>query len=163
MSYPSEFVSVFARNCIVRRIDASTARLFLEKNHRFGFSRCGYSYGLFVERQGHEGKFVPGEMVAVSCFSKPRHREEDGRRLSSYEWVRYASVEGIRVSGGMGKMLSAFIGDFHPDDVMSYAPLQDGTEGEVYEKLGFVREGVKNFGDSSSAVFRLNLCAMRNF
>ena len=47
MSYPSEFVSVFARNCVVRRIDASTARLFLEKNHRFGFSRCGYSYGLF--------------------------------------------------------------------------------------------------------------------
>ena len=63
----------------------------------------------------------------------------------------------------MGKMLSAFIGDFHPDDVMTYAPLQDGTEGEVYEKLGFVREGVKNFGDSSSAVFRLNLCAIRNF
>ena len=157
MSYPSEFVSVFARNCVVRRIDSPTARLFLEKNHRFGFCRCAYCYGLFVEKQGHDARFAPGEMVAAGCFSKPRHREEDGRRISSYEWVRYASLEGVRVSGGMGKMLKTFIGDFRPDDVMTYAPLVEGTEGEVYCKLGFVREGTRRFGTASSAVFRLKL------
>ncbi len=157
MSYPTVFVSLFARNCAVRKIDSATARRFLEMHHRYGFSRCGYCYGLFVERQGHDGRFAPGELVAVSCFSKPRHREEAGRRLSSYEWVRYASVEGVRVSGGMGKMLKAFIDERHPDDVMTYAPLQAGTEGEVYEKLGFEKEGIRRFGEASSAVFRLKL------
>lgn len=161
MSYPSEFVSVFARNCVVRRIDSVAARAFLERNHRYGFSRCGYCYGLFVERQGHDGRYVPGDLVAVSCFSKPRHREEEGRRISSYEWVRYASLEGVRVSGGMGKMLKAFIGDRHPDDVMTYAPLQDGTEGDVYAKLGFVREGVRQFGQGMSAVFRYSIGIQR--
>ena len=45
----------------------------------------------------------------------------------------------MRVSGGMGKLLKAFIKDVQPDDIMSYADLE-WSEGTVYEQLGFKRE-----------------------
>ena len=62
--------------------------------------------------------------------------------IRSYEWTRYASLPGARISGGMGKVLKAFIKDVQPDDIMSYADLE-WSEGKVYEQLGFVLEGKK--------------------
>lgn len=157
MSFPETFISVFARNCSVRRIDANLARSFLEANHRYGWSRCRHCYGLYVTRAGHDGRFVPGDLVAVSSFSNARRWDKDGRKISSYEWVRYASLQGVRVSGGMGKMLERFIEEKRPDDIMSYAPLSDGSEGEVYSKLGFTLEEIKEFDGGRSAKYRLKL------
>ena len=130
MSYPSEFISVFARNCSVRRIEATVARAFLTSNHRYGFSRARYHYGIFIKRQGgglrdaSGQKFCPvGTMVAAGSFSAARRWLKDEGQVLSYEWVRYASLKGVRVLGGMGKMLKAFIAEVNPDDIMSYAPL----------------------------------------
>lgn len=161
MSFPEKFISVFARNCSVRKIDRDTARTFLEENHRFGWSKCRHCYGLFVERAGHDGRFRKDDLVAVSCFSNARKWEKDGAVIKSYEWVRYASLVGVRVSGGMGKMLNAFIDEAKPDDIMSYAPLSDGDEGGVYIKLGFKLEEIKEFKDGKSAKFRLKLTDYR--
>lgn len=161
MSFPEHFISVFARNCNVRRMDGPEARTFIERHHRYGWSKCRYCYGLFVEKEGHDGRFHKGDLVAVSCFSNARKWEKDGVSIKSYEWVRYASVEGVRVSGGMGKMLNAFIEDVHPDDIMSYAPLSEGDEGDVYLKLGFTLEEIKEFGSGKSAKFRLKLTDYR--
>ena len=161
MSFPEHFISVFARNCNVRRIDSPEARTFIERHHRYGWSKCRYCYGLFVEKEGRDGQFHKGDLVAVSCFSNARKWEKDGTSIKSYEWVRYASVEGVRVSGGMGKMLNAFIEEVRPDDVMSYAPLSEGNEGEVYLKLGFTLEEVKEFVNGKSAKFRLKLTDYR--
>lgn len=163
MSYPEKFISVFARNCCVRRITADVAREFLNLNHRYGWSRCKYCYGLFIEKMGggaadRSGKDFPiGTMVAVSCFSNARTWEKNGRRISSHEWVRFASLEGVRIQGGMSKMLGAFIDEVHPDDIMSYAPLDKGDEGGVYTLLGFELEGVKEFEKGKSYKYRLKL------
>ena len=62
--------------------------------------------------------------------------------IKSYEWTRYASLPGVRINGGMGKMLKAFIKDVQPDDIMSYADLE-WSEGAVYEQLDFNLEGQK--------------------
>mgnify|MGYP003294685763 CR=1 FL=1 len=161
MSFPEHFISVFARNCNVRRMDSPEARTFIERHHRYGWSKCRYCYGLFVEKEGRDGQFHKDDLVAVSCFSNARKWEKDGTSIKSYEWVRYASIEGVRVSGGMGKMLNAFIEDIRPDDVMSYAPLSEGGEGEVYLKLGFTLEEIKEFGNGKSAKFRLKLTDYR--
>ena len=67
---------------------------------------------------------------------------KDGKEIRSYEWTRYASIPDLRVSGGMGKLLKAFIKEVQPDDIMSYADLE-WSEGEVYERLGFISEAVK--------------------
>ena len=77
--------------------------------------------------------------------------------MLSYEWVRFASLKGVRVQGGMSKMLRQFIDDLDPDDIMSYAPLQNGDEGSVYEMLGFQLEGEKEFERGKSLKFRLKL------
>ena len=80
-----------------------------------------------------------GTLIAVATFSNARRWVKEGKEIRSYEWTRYASLPDLRVSGGMGKMLKAFIKEIQPDDIMSYADLE-WSEGEVYERLGFEAE-----------------------
>ncbi len=176
--------TVFARNCEVRKIDRPTADAFLDANHVHGSASCRHCYGLFrrratgaAERRGNvSGKGIEGELVAVATFSNARRWEKQRRTVSSYEWVRYASLRDTRVVGGMGKLLKAFIADRHPDDVMTYAistavpgrPVRSGMEssGNVFRKLGFVEESRRAFPSrirgeegqiSTSIKFRLKL------
>ena len=78
-----------------------------------------------------------GALVAVAMFSAPRPMERGSKVVQSYEWVRYASIGNYRVVGGMGKLMSFFIGKLSPDEIMSYAD-KDWSDGDVYKKLGFV-------------------------
>lgn len=151
--------NVFARNCAVRRIDRLTAREFLDENHRLGSTSGRYFYGLFITRStgSAELELPPGTLAAVSVFSNARRWLKDGVRVSSYEWVRYASLKGIRVTGGMGKALRAFIDDVRPDDIMSYADLSYPDGGAVYSKLGFTLEGIVKRDSFRCAKYRLKL------
>ena len=145
------FDQVYARNCEIRRIDKITAADFLAANHSYGDSSNRYRYGLFLKRHtGHiasEGsetwKYPPGTLVAVATFSNARKWVKGEQTISSYEWIRYASLPGLRISGGMGKLLKTFIEEVQPDDIMSYADLE-WSEGTVYEQLGFTLEGQKD-------------------
>lgn len=132
--------TIFARNCIIKRIEKSESEAFLDRNHRLGSASCRYRYGMFVSRRTgrNETSLEPGTLVAVCCFSNAR-RMRDGSR--SYEWVRYASLVGYRVQGAMGRMLSRFVRDVRPDDVMTYADPQSPDGGKVYLTLGFEPEG----------------------
>lgn len=62
--------------------------------------------------------------------------------FDSYEWVRYISLPGVRVVGGMGKLLNAFVnsvtilGAARPIEVMSYSD-NEWSAGEAYKRLGF--------------------------
>ena len=130
------FTPVFARNCQVRKIEKEESAAFLAANHSYGDASCRYRYGLFLKKS-------PETLVAVTTFSNARKWQKGDKVIKSYEWTRYASLPGIRISGGMGKMLKAFIRDQRPDDIMSYADLE-WSEGRVYEQLGFVLEGKKD-------------------
>lgn len=139
---------VYARNCEVRRIEKNEAADFLNRTHSYGDASCRYRYGLYLKRHtGHiakEGSSVlePGTLVAVATFSNGRKWIKEDKTIRSYEWTRYASLPEIRVNGGMGKLLKAFIEDVKPDDIMSYADLE-WSEGSVYEQLGFHMEETK--------------------
>ena len=150
------FSPIYARNCEVRRIDKAVAREFLEKNHSYGYAACRYCYGLFFKRHtGHiasavildddttSEKCTPGTLMAVATFSNARKWSKGYRIIRSYEWTRYASLPNVRLSGGMGRLLKAFIKEVQPDDVMSYADLE-WSEGNVYKQLGFRFEGCKD-------------------
>lgn len=138
---------IYARNCEVRRIEKAEAADFLHRTHSYGDAACRYRYGLFLKRHtGHlamETACIPGQLVAVATFSNARKWIKGDKTIRSYEWTRYASLPGIRVNGGMGKLLKAFIEEVRPDDIMSYADLE-WSEGAVYEQLGFIREGHKS-------------------
>lgn len=147
------FKQIYARNCIVRKIDRTTAADFLAANHSYGDAKCRYRYGLYLQRHtGHnaeqyekcmmEGKILPETLVAVATFSNARKWVKGDMTIRSYEWTRYASLPDVRISGGMGKLLNTFIEEVNPDDIMTYADLE-WSEGKVYESLGFVLEGHK--------------------
>ena len=161
------FVPMFARNCEVRKIDKETAAAFLNENHSYGDAACRYRYGLYLKRYtGKRGEIsplaslgrndsggavevysgsgyvTPGTLVAVATFSNARKWQKGEKIIRSYEWTRYASLPGVRINGGMGKVLKAFIKEVQPDDIMSYADLE-WSEGAVYEQLGFRLEGRK--------------------
>ena len=171
LAHMEVFSQAYARNCEVRRIDKETAQRFLNDNHSYGYAACKYRYGLFLKRHtGHiareieEERFlgcarndnrsarndnrsdrgdIVGTLIAVATFSNARKWIKDGKEIRSYEWTRYASVPELRVSGGMGKLLKAFIKEVQPDDIMSYADLE-WSEGKVYEALGFSEEQPKD-------------------
>ena len=141
---------VFARNCEVRAVTPEAAASFLQRNHVYGSARARYRLGLFRIRSTGNAEAgmdqTPG-MVAVATFSDGRRRE-DG--TVSYEWVRYASVQGVRVVGGMGRLLDAFVatvGDGIPMDVMTYADL------EWYDGRSYLRLGFKPCGDRAPVWF----------
>lgn len=160
------FSQAYARNCEVRRIDKETANRFLAANHSYGYAACRYRYGLFLKRHtGHIAEEIrelrnssrdaassshsersedslPYGLIAVATFSNARKWIKDGKEIRSYEWTRYASLPDMRVSGGMGKLLKAFIKEVQPDDIMSYADLE-WSEGRVYKTLGFKEELTK--------------------
>ncbi len=146
------FSQAYARNCEVRRIDKAEAKAFLAVNHSYGYAACRYCYGLFLKRHtGHIAEETSdigyiGKMIAVATFSNARKWVKDGKEIRSYEWTRYASLPEMRVSGGMGKLLKAFIKEVQPDDIMSYADLE-WSEGDVYRALGFEAEMEKEAVD----------------
>lgn len=147
LAHSRMFRQVYARNCEVRRIDKNEAAAFLSRCHSYGDAACRYRYGLFVKREtGEKGDVcdvAPGGMVAVAEFSSARKWLKENGYIRSYEWIRYASLPGVRVIGGMGKLLDAFVEQVKPDDVMSYADLE-WSDGEVYRTLGFELEGTKD-------------------
>ena len=143
------FTQIYARNCEVRKIDKKTAADFLAENHSYGDAACRHRYGLFLKRYtGHTSALnidrpQAGDLVAVATFSNGRKWIKGDKTIRSYEWTRYASLPGVRLSGGMGKLLQAFIEEVKPDDIMTYADLE-WSEGKVYEQLGFTLEGMKS-------------------
>lgn len=150
LAHCGRFRQVYARNCSVRRIDRAMAAAFLAEAHSYGDALSRFRYGLFVERATGEKGSLPvppdgskdypgplvGDLVAVAEFSKARRRVIDGESVRTFEWVRYASLPGIRVEGGMGKVLAAFVSEAGPEDVMSYADLE-WSDGRAYRELGF--------------------------
>lgn len=148
--------NIFARNCEVRRIHKPEASAFLERNHRLGATGGRYFYGLFVKRSTGAGELqLPaGTMVAAASFSQARTWQKPEGSIRSYEWIRYASLEGTRVVGGMGKLLDAFIEEVHPDDIMSYADLGWPDGGKAYLELGFKPESEIERGGARCMKYR---------
>ena len=151
LSHLEIFTQIYARNCEVRRIDKATAQNFLQTSHSYGDAACKYRYGLYLKRHTghnaitadiHQQTLQPGTLVAAATFSNARKWIKGDKTIRSYEWTRYASLPGVRLSGGMGKVLKTFIKEVQADDIMTYADLE-WSEGKVYEQLGFTCEGTR--------------------
>ena len=149
--------TVYARNCVVRKIPRAEAEPFVDSNHRMGYCTCRHRYALFVQKStgASELQLPEGTMVAVATFSNPRNMTSKGGNPRSFEWIRYASLKGVRVVGGMGKLLRSFVDGEHPDDVMTYVDSSE-SDGESYTALGFVCEGESKGRGYSNLKFRKN-------
>ena len=152
------FTRLHARHCFIERIDKPTTDNFLKINHLQGAVKAKFKYGLYlkphyVERfigavvyedtenctHNNIPKTIKPKLVAVATFSGGRTMKV-GERIGtrSYELIRFASLQGYVVVGGMNKLLKAFSEEHQPDDIMSYAD-RDWSDGRSYEKLGFTK------------------------
>lgn len=151
-------VTVYARNCDVRRLEKPVASAFLAANHKMGDATSRYRYGLFVRRHTgmSEAGLEPETLVAVAAFSNARRWKKESGTVASYEWIRYASLPDVRVVGGMGKMLQTFIEDVRPDDIMTYCDTS-WSDGNAYRELGFEQEGIIEKPEFKCLKFRLKV------
>jgi hypothetical protein len=117
---------IHGRATHVVRIDKKTADDFLNKNHLQKAVSAYYKFGLYKKDL----------LVSVATFSKSRIMQDGAVPYRSYELIRFASEGGVTVTGGLSKLLTAFIREVNPAHIMTYAD-RDWGSGEGYEKLGF--------------------------
>jgi hypothetical protein len=55
----------------------------------------------------------------------------DRQDFRSYELLRFASLQGYVVVGGMDKLMKAFMHENQPDDIMSYADKDWSEDGVI--------------------------------
>ena len=112
---------IFARKCIIKEIDTTTAKCFCVENHLQGYSNSSIKIGLFYE----------GNLVSLMTFGKPRYTSK-----YEYELIRFCSKLGVNVVGGASKLLKYFESTYKPTSLLSYANRRWST-GKLYHTLGF--------------------------
>ncbi len=122
---------IHARSTQVVRIDKNKCEPFLNRHHLQGFVNAYYKYALIKN----------DEVVAVATFSKSRVMQDGVVLYRSYELIRFASLTGYTVTGGLGKLINRFVEELKPAHLMTYAD-RDWGDGIGYRKLGFTVAGV---------------------
>jgi hypothetical protein len=117
---------IYARKCEIREVKTNEKTLFLNNNHIQG------AVGSLV----NIGCYYNNELVSLMCFSKKRvilkNKDEDDK----YELIRFCNKLDTNVIGGASKLLSYFINNYKPKEIISYADRRWST-GNLYDKLGF--------------------------
>jgi hypothetical protein len=126
-----KFTRYHARLTAVRKITNPVLVDFLRQHHLQVPIIGRYKYGLFFKE----------ELLAVASFSAARSVVRSGVEYRSYELLRFANKTGCVVAGGLSKLLSHFISEQNPDDVMTYAD-RDWGNGKGYKQLGFELVGL---------------------
>ena len=117
---------IHGRETKVIKLTQPEANQFLNQNHLLGTTTAKTKLGLIQK----------DNVVAVATFSKPTKMDRNGVYYQSYEMIRYCTLNGFTVVGGLSKLISHFIGLVKPDDIMTYVD-REWSKGKGYEKLGF--------------------------
>lgn len=116
----SNIKTIYARNCEVKEVDNSTAKIFLNKNHLQGY----------IPSRIHLGLFSNNRLMSLMSFSKPRYSKK-----ADWELIRFSTRTNIKVIGGASKLIKNF-NKIHKGSILTYADLRYST-GKVYERIGF--------------------------
>ena len=135
--------SVFARDTRIISIHPDIARRFLDANHLMGFSKGNYYLGCIVPPHRHfrgifSAFFVDeNPLLAVAVFGKNMRMNEIGLegKLSA-ELIKIASLQTIRLVGGLTKFLQAFHAIEPVDNVMTYID-REQSSGKGFLSIGF--------------------------
>lgn len=117
---------VHGRKTKIISVTQEVANTFYNKFHLQGTAGCKYRYALEIE----------GEIIAIAGFSDKRKMIQHKEPYNSVELIRFATIHGFTVTGGLSKLIKHFIKTVLPNDVMSYADM-DWSEGSGYIALGF--------------------------
>lgn len=118
---------IYARKCIVKEVLDDECHVFLESNHRQGYSSSSIRLGLYYD----------DELVSLMTFGKPRmsiSKTKDGD--VDYELIRFCNKLNTSVVGGASRLFKYFIHMYSPSSIISYSDFAR-TSGGLYKTLGF--------------------------
>jgi len=122
--------AVHARQTIAARIDKKMALSFQQEHHLQVALPGKYRYGLFRD----------GELVSVAVFGGGRRMNGRPDGYRSFELLRFCHKSGLRVVGGLSKLIRAFGRDFRPGDIMTYVD-RDWSRDSNLRTIGFSAVG----------------------
>lgn len=117
---------VFARNCEAKKINKQEAEIFLNQNHLLGYKTAYFKYALYNQQ----------EIIAIATFSKGRKMNRLEANKRSFELISFCCKKNVSVTGGLSKLIKAFVTHLQPGDLMTYID-KDWSDGNAYLKLGF--------------------------
>lgn len=115
-----------ARKCIIKEVDYTTSKNFLDRNHFQGDCKSSIRIGLYYNNI----------LVNLMTFSKLRLPLGGKNQENVYELTRYCNVLNTNVIGGASKLLKYFIDNWNPIRIETYSDNLI-SDGNMYEKLGF--------------------------
>lgn len=115
---------VNGRKCIIKEVNSSDCKKFLEENHIQGNVKSSIRLGLYHEN----------ELVSLMSFSKGRIIM--GGKNDEYELNRFCNKINTIVNGSFAKLLKHFITNYNPLELVSYSDLRY-FNGTIYEKNNF--------------------------
>ena len=115
-----------ARSCIVKQLNSKIKNEFLTTNHIQGADRSGVSLGLYYN----------DELVSCMTFGRGYNQKDKQTEL-----VRFCNKLDTTVVGGASKLLKAFITQFKPVKIFTYADRRFANSSKFYETIGFTKCG----------------------
>lgn len=117
---------VYARQCIIKSVNDSDARDFLNQNHIQGFCVSSYRFGLYHN----------GELISLMTFGS--YRNALGRHSvdNEYELLRFCNKLGYHIPGAASRLFTHCIRTITPTKIISYADRR-WSIGKLYYALGF--------------------------
>jgi hypothetical protein len=123
---------IFARKCLVRKVNNSDTSIFLNECHVQGYAKFSTSIGLYIDN----------ELVSLMCFG---WRSTNGTR--EYELIRFCNRLETNVIGGASKLFKHFTkNNLDISSIISYADISI-FDGNLYKSLGFdyIRRSAVNY------------------
>ena len=121
---------IYARNCIIKEVSSSEAKLFLDNNHLQGNINSRVRIGLYFK----------DVLVQLITFRIPSQKKYKGK--GNYELSRLCSSIDTSVIGGASKLLKYFERNYNPNTIISYANRRWAySHQNVYTALNFTYAG----------------------
>jgi hypothetical protein len=108
---------IFARKCEISKSDNSSVKPFMDSSHLQGHRNASQSYCLKVDNK------------IVASLTLSRHAKHE------WEIIRYACSLKHTVVGGFSRLFKAFIREYSPSQVMTFADARH-SNGGVYSRNG---------------------------
>lgn len=138
---------IYARECIIKNINANEKNKFLKENHIQGKDNSEIKLGLYTNTKYYEEEVL----VAVMTFCKPRIAlGQKKNSIYDYELSRYCSLLDNNVIGGFSKLLKYFERNYEWNKIITYADKR-WSVGDIYFKNNF-----KYLRDSKPSYWYIN-------
>ena len=120
---------IFARKCQLEIINGATNEYkdFFNRNHLQGHASASVCVGLRYNNK----------IVSAMSFGRRKGTISSG---TDWEVIRFCNITFTNIPGAASRLLKHFINTYHPQHIVSYAS-RDISDGSLYKKLGFQREG----------------------